>query len=101
MYGSEPRFEYDMAQRARAINTATLRACVSLYLIYLRYQVIRNGIDGETTMSLPLCFFFGALLIAAAAGFGVYIIKRYRKDLQSARIELREPESAEEEAAER
>ncbi len=90
-----------MAKRARAINSATLRACVSLYLIYLGYQVIRNGINGETTMSLPLCFLFGALLIAAAFGFGIYIINRYRTDLRNARIELRAPETELEETGER
>ena len=89
-----------MAKRARAINSATLRACVSLYLIYLGYQVIRNGINGNTTMSLPLCLLFGILLMAAAVGFGIYILKRYLSDLRNARIEVRDTENRVGEACE-
>ncbi len=92
----DERYAYDIQKRARAGTSATLRACVSLYLIYLGYQIIRNALDGTTTMSLGLSLFFGGVLIAAALGFGWFILRRYRSDLEAARI-TPSAESAEEE----
>ena len=93
----EARCEYDIQKRARAGTSATLRACVSLYLIYLGCQIIRNALNGTTTMSLGLSWLFGGVLIAAALGFGWYILRRYRSDLEAARIARTPEEIAEEE----
>lgn len=86
MDSENSRFEYDIQKRARAGTSATLRACVSLYLIYLGYQMIRNARDGLTTMSLGLSCVFAGLMFLVALGFGWYIFKRYRRDLEAARI---------------
>lgn len=94
MDGREPRFEYDIQARARAGTSATLRACVSLYLIYLGWQLIKNSGSGESTMSPALACLFGGLLIAAALAFGVYIFRRYRSDLEAARLKPEEQEPA-------
>lgn len=40
------------------------------------------------------CNLFGGLLIAAALGFGVYILRRYRSDLEAARLKPEEKEPA-------
>ena len=86
MLDREPRADYDIQRRAKASTSATLRACVSLYLIYLGYQLIKNANTGQSTMSPALAVAAGVGLIAAALGFGVYILRRYRGELEAARL---------------
>ncbi len=86
---SDP-FGYDLQKRAGAGTRATLRSCVCLYLGYLGFQLIRNADSAESTMSPQLAWVFGLLLLAAAIGFGVYVIFRYRADLEAARLPAEE-----------
>ncbi len=80
------KLEYDVQQRARAGTKATFRGVVALYIIYLGYSVIRSAGDEASTMPPWLAWGGGILLIAAALGFGVYTWKRWRLDVEAARI---------------
>ena len=73
------RFEYDVQQRARAGVKATLRGAVAVYIVYLGYQLVR---DAEGAWQIAAGVFF----IAAALAFGVYAFRRWRLDLEAARL---------------
>ena len=81
---------YDFTKRAKAVNTATLRAVVALYIAYLGYSIIRGVRDGSTTMSPALGWTAGIVFICAAAAVLIYSWKRWRAEVEAARL----PESA-------
>ncbi len=83
---NENKLEYDVQERARAGTRATLRAAVALYVIYLGYRLIRGAGDETSTMPVWLAWVAGIALIAAALGFGIYIWKRWKLDVEAARI---------------
>ena len=80
--------EYDVRMRAQAGTTATFRAVVAAYIIYLGVTLIRGAINGGGSEKFPLWagWLFGLLFIACGAGFGVYIFKRWRADVEAARL---------------
>ena len=94
------KLEYDVQQRARAGTKATFRGIVALYIIYLGYRLIRGAGDGTSTMPVWLAWVGGIVLIAAALGFGVYIWKRWRIDVEAARIREDDNENTGEDAPE-
>ena len=73
------KLEYDVQKRAQAGVKATFRGVVAAYIIYLGYKVIR---EPESVWQIAAGVFF----IAAALGFGVYAWKRWRLDLEAARL---------------
>ena len=87
--------QYDVQKRARASTAATLRAVVALYLIYLGYTILKNTIRGESTLPLWLGWTAGIVFIAGSLGFCVYIYRRWRADLESARLTPPEQNPAE------
>ncbi len=86
MNNSGADFEYDIQKRARASTAATLRAAVAIYFIYLGRSVIVGVREGSTTMAPWLGWTAGIVFIAAALAFGVYAWKRWRQDLEAARL---------------
>ncbi len=84
MKESEP--VYDVQKRARAGTSATLRAAVALYIIYLGFSIIRGVREGGTSMSPALGWSAGLVFIAAALAFGVYTWKRWRREVEAARL---------------
>ena len=86
MNNSEVKFEYDIQKRARAGTRATLRAVVALYIAYLGWSVIRGVREGTSTMAPWIGWTAGLVFIAAALGFGIYVLKRYRRELEEARL---------------
>ena len=86
MNNSEAKFEYDIQKRARAGTSATLRAAVAIYIIYLGRSIIKGVREGTSTMAPWLGWTAGIVFIAAALGFGVYAWKRWRMDLENARL---------------
>lgn len=86
MNNSELKFEYDIQKRARAGTRATLRAAVALYIVYLGWSVIRGVREGTSAMAPWIGWTAGLVFIAAALGFGVYALRRYRLDLEEARL---------------
>lgn len=77
---------YDFTKRTRAVNAATLRAVVAVYIAYLGWSIIRGVRDGGTTMSPALGWALGIAFIAAAVAVLVYTWKRWRAELEAARL---------------
>ena len=53
-------------------NRAMLLAIVGIYVIYLAYEIMRDGIAGKTTMAMWLCILCTILL--GGAGIAVLIL---------------------------
>ena len=79
-------FEYDIQRRARAGTGATLRALVAGYLLYLAWQIVKGVRAGETSMSPALAYTAAAFFAIAALSFVVYLIRRWRADVEAARL---------------
>ncbi|MCR5576345.1 MAG: hypothetical protein K6F56_04995 [Oscillospiraceae bacterium] len=82
----EPQLEYDVQKRAKASTAATFRAVVALYFLYLARQIIRGAMDGSSSMSPVLAWIAGLGFIAAALAFGFYTWKRWRAEVEAARL---------------
>ena len=97
---SGPQFEYDIQKRAKAGTAATFRAVVALYLVYLAYQIVRGVRDGSSAMSPVIGWIACVVFVAAAVAVGFYAWKRWRADVEAARLPAQaeddEPEDAEE-----
>lgn len=78
--------QYDIQRRARAGTSATLRALVAGYLIYLAWQILRNVRSGETTMPPAAGYAAAGLFLLAAVAFAVYLIRRWRIEVEAARL---------------
>ena len=76
---NSPKFEYDIQKRAQSGVKATFRVVVAAYIAYLGYKLIR---DAEASWTIVV----GAVFIAAALAFCVYAWKRWRIDLEAARL---------------
>ena len=83
-------YEYDMQKRARAVTSATLRAVVALYIGYLGYNIIKGVREGTTTMAPGIGWTAGLFFLAAALGVCFYAWKRYRQDVEAARLPVNE-----------
>lgn len=90
MEDKEVKFEYNIRKRAKAGTAATFRAIVAGYIAYLGCRLIR-GAEGWLFIAV------GALFIAAALATCFYIWKRYRIDLEAARLPAGENENGEDE----
>ena len=80
------RFEYDVQRRARAGTSATLRALVAGYLLYLAWQIVKGVRAGETSMSPAVAYAAAAFFVIAALAFVVYLVRRWRKEVEAARL---------------
>ena len=76
---NDPKFEYDIQQRAQAGVKATFRGVVAAYIVYMGYKLIH---DADVVWHIAA----GAVFIAAALAFGVYTWRRWRIDLEAARL---------------
>ena len=90
------RIEYDVQRRARAGTGATLRALVAGYLVYLAWQILKGVRSGETTMSPAVGYAAAAFFLLAALAFAVYLVFRWRRDVEAARLPV--PDKAEDPA---
>ncbi len=64
---------------------ATLMALVGAYLIYMAYQMLRNTLNGNSTMSLTVTCIVGglmALIGLGVIGYGIAIYVSYRKRMK-------------------
>ena len=80
------RVEYDVQRRARAGTSATLRALVAGYLVYLAWQIVKGVRTGETSMSPTVGYAAAAFFLLAALAFAVYLIRRWRREVEAARL---------------
>lgn len=81
-------WEYDVQRRARAGTSATLRALVAGYLLYLAWQIVKGVRAGETSMSPAVAYTAAAFFVIAALAFIVYLIRRWRKEVEAARLPI-------------
>ena len=91
------RVEYDVQRRARAGTSATLRALVAGYLVYLAWQIVKGVRSGETSMSPAVGYAAAAFFLLAALGFAVYLIRRWKQEVEAARLPVAEERASEEE----
>ncbi len=99
MMSNKEHWEYDVQRRARAGTGATLRALVAGYLIYLAWQIVKGVRSGETNMPPALAYGAAIFFTLAAIAFVVYLIRRWRAEVEAARLPAAEPaENAEDEA---
>ena len=82
----EQQFEYDVQKRARAGTAATLRAVISLYIIYLAWSVLKGVRNGSSPVPVWVGWLVAIVFTAAAIAFGVYTWTTWRRDLEAARL---------------
>ena len=75
--------KYDIQKRARAGTAATFRAVVAGYLAYLGWKIATAGGGSMPPLAARL---IGCAFIVAAIAFGIYAWKRWRLDLEAARL---------------
>lgn len=92
---SEPKKEYDLQAKSRAYTHAALRACVSLYLVYMGVKLIGGAGAEGTTMSPALAWVFGIIMIGLAAAFAVFIWLECKKEIAAAELKPEEAKDAE------
>ncbi|MBR6839174.1 MAG: hypothetical protein IKM82_01130 [Oscillospiraceae bacterium] len=78
--------EYNEQKRARAGTRAILRALVVGYLAYLAWQILKGVRSGESTMAPAVGYAAAAFFLFAAAAFAVYLIRRWRIEVEAARL---------------
>ena len=78
--------EYDAQLKARAGTTASLRAIAAGYLVYLAWTIVRDILNGSSTMPQWLGWLSALVFAGSGAAFGLYAWTRYRKDLEVARL---------------
>lgn len=87
--------QFDMQKRTRANITAAFRALVSGYLAWLGSKIANA--EGSSMPALTAQLISAAFIIAAL-GFGVYTWKRWRSDLEAARLSATiQPDTTQEE----
>lgn len=96
MSGSDKK--YDLQRKARAGTSAGLRGLVAAYLIYLGWKIASGSLTGNSPIPEWAGVLVGGLFILVAVGFGVYIVRRYLRDLKAA--ELPEEQENQEELSE-
>ena len=82
----EQQFEYDIQKRAKAGTAATLRAVISVYIIYLGWTVLKGVRNGSSPVPFWVGWLVAIVFTAAAIAFGVYTWKTWHRDLEAARL---------------
>lgn len=74
---------YDIQKRAKAGTTATFRSVVAGYIAYLGWKVATAEGGSMPPLAARL---IGCAFLVAAAAFGIYTWKRWRLDVEAARL---------------
>ena len=82
----EQQFEYDIQKRAKAGTAATLRAVISVYVIYLGWTVLKGVLNGSSPVPVWVGWLVAIVFTVGAVGFGVYTWKPYLRDREAARL---------------
>ena len=77
------KLEYDIQKRARAGTAATFRAVVAGYIAYLGWKIATAEGGSMPPLAARL---IGCAFIVAAIAFGFYTWKRWRLDVEAARL---------------
>ena len=83
--------KYDQFKYSKAVRSGALRVIVAVYICYLAFKIASAE---DTSMSKTLCWVIGGAFTAAAIGFIVYSYKRFRADLEDAKLKEDEPVKA-------
>ena len=81
----------------RAGATLSLRLVACGYLIYLAWTIVRDRLNGASTLPPALAWISTLVFAAAGAAFGVYAWRTYRKQMQAAEEAAKSPASPAEE----
>ena len=84
----EQQFEYDIQKRAKAGTAATLRAVISVYVIYLGWTVLKGVLNGSSPVPVWVGWLVAIVFTAGAVAFGVYTWKTYLRDREAARLPI-------------
>ena len=68
----EQQFEYDIQKRAKAGTAATLRAVISVYVIYLGWTVLKGVLNGSSPVPVWVGQLPGSGLGRLAGGDCIY-----------------------------
>ncbi len=95
----ENRFEYDVQKRAKAGTAATLRAVISIYVMYLGWNVLKGVVNGNSPVPVWVGWLVAVVFTGAAVAFLIYTWKTYQRDKEAARLpaEVERGEETEEE----
>lgn len=75
-------------------NRAMLMALVGGYVIYLAYEIMRDGLAGNTSMAMWLCVLFTILLGGAGIAVLALAWKIYRtKDTEEGEKKTEDPDA--------
>lgn len=88
--------EYDLFRKNQANLHGLLRAAVSLYLLWLAYQLAFTGGD-DPSFPPAARIAVGVLFAVCAVAFGVYTFKRYQTECKKAELTNEEIQAAERE----
>lgn len=72
------------AERQKTINMAALRAAVAVYLIYLGVSLVRDRLQGNSTLPPALAWVAGLVFLLAGAAFGWYAWRRWQSERDTA-----------------
>ena len=86
------KLEFDVRKRASAGTKATFRGIVAVYIAYLGVRLVRDAASGWQIAA-------GIFFIVAALAFGVYIFRRWRLDLEAARLPEEDGSAGEDDSA--
>lgn len=86
--------EYNIVRKNQADLHGLLRGLVSLYLLYLAYQLAFAGGD-DPSFPPAARIAAGILFAVCAAAFGIYSYKRYQTDRRKAELTDEEKEALE------
>ena len=93
--------EVDARRGSRAGTTLSLRAVAAGYLIYLGWTMVRDLLNGSSTLPVWLSWTAGIGFAAVGAAFGWYSWKRYQADMKAERTQEEEKSPGEDEESDR
>lgn len=97
----EDKAEYNVQRRSRAGTTASLRAVAAGYLIWLGWTLLRDMLNGSSTLPVWLSWTASIGFAAIGAAFGWYTWKRYQADMKAAELPETDNDTDQDDAADR
>ena len=82
MNGDRP--VYNVQKRANAGTAATFRVSVAAYIIYLGWKILRDHVQGVSSLPAWVAWLAGIVFIGGALAFCFYTYRRYTADLAAA-----------------
>ena len=80
----------------RSGSLAALRIAAAAYIFYLGWTVLRDTLNGSSTIPVWVGWLAGLVFMGASLAYGVYSFRRYRQEQKAAQAQ--EPSPDEEDA---